>query len=362
MEENYFLRWIGFGILALIVWLFFPFLKSFFVALLMTMAIFPLYRLLKSRIYRFKKIKTMAPLLSAGIVTLAFSLIVFMPITAFLFHFLSHPLDTIAAIRSFGDKIVTLSQNLPLYLEWLRTPLDTVISISKTHKDEIATFLAGLLGNGLKIFLLMLGNMTMIVVFFFFLTLYGRKLTLFFIPIIPLERSLKQEFLGEMTMMVSVVFYTFAGVMIAQGLAFGIFITFFDGYDPLVLGFLTGFTAIVPVVGTALVWVPVAANEYLHGNIFNALIIAVYSLTMMAFFIDNIVKLVILNFVNRTLSYGRHRINEFIIFFAIVGGLATFGFWGFILGPAIIALAVTTLRTLRKANRLTLGQGEAVLK
>jgi predicted PurR-regulated permease PerM len=60
---------------------------------------------------------------------------------------------------------------------------------------------------------------------------------------------------------------------------------------------------------------------------------------------------VILNFVNRKLSDGKSRINEFMIFFAIVGGLATFGFWGFIIGPAIVAFMLTTLRMLRKTNR-----------
>ncbi|MCJ7766059.1 MAG: AI-2E family transporter, partial [Thiovulaceae bacterium] len=343
MEQNYFLRWIGFGILALVVWLFFPFLKSFFVALLMAMTIFPIFRLVEKRINRLEKLKTLAPVLSAGIVTLAFSLIVFMPITVFLSHFLSHPADSIAMIRSFGDQVVTLSQNLPSYLEWLRAPLDTLILMSKTHKEEIGTFLAGWLGYGLKTFMLMLANMTMIVVFFFFFTLYGRRLTLFFIPIIPLAHSQKLDFFGEMTRMVAVVFYTLGGVMIAQGAAFGIFIAFFDGYNPLLLGFLTSFASVVPLVGTALVWVPVAVNEYLQGNIINALVITLYSLSVMAFLIDNIVKLVILNFVNRTVSDGKNRINQFIIFFAIVGGLATFGFWGVILGPAIIALAITTL-------------------
>ena len=156
-----------------------------------------------------------------------------------------------------------------------------------------------------------------------------------------------------MTIMVSVVFYTLVGVMIAQGLAFGIFIAFFDGYNPLLLGFLVAIMSILPILGTGLVWVPIAVNEYLQGNIFNALIISIYSYAMMAFFIDNILKLIILNFVNKKVSKNKHRINEFIIFFAIVGGLSTFGFWGFILGPAIIALAITTLVSLRKANRLS---------
>ena len=112
--------------------------------------------------------------------------------------------------------------------------------------------------------------------------------------------------------------------------------------------------SIIPVFGTGIVWIPIAINEYLQGNIFNALIIAIYSYTMMSFFIDNVIKLLILNFVNKKLSKNKHRINEFIIFFAIVGGLATFGFWGFILGPAIIALAITTLMTFRKTNQLSL--------
>ncbi len=361
MEENYFLRWIGFVVFTLIVWLFFPFLKSFFVALLMAMATFPIYHIIETKIKRYKKLKTLTPVLSASIVTLAFSLIVFMPITIFLFHFLSHPADTIAMIRSFWDQIATLSQNLPAYLEWFRAPLDAIISMSETHKEKVTAFLVEWLGNGLKTFMLMLANMTMIVVFFFFLTLYGRRLTLFFIPIVPLARSLKRKFFREMIMTVSVVFYTLVGVMIAQGLVFGIFIAFFDGYNPLLLGFVAGIVSILPLFGTAFVWVPVAVNEYLQGNVINALIISIYSYVMMAVFVDNIVKLVILNFVNRKLSQSKRRINEFIIFFAIVGGLATFGFWGFILGPAIVALAATTLVTLRKANRSNLAHQEAPL-
>ena len=358
MREEYFLRWIGFGVFALIVWLFFPFLKSFFVALLMVMATFPIYHLIEVKIKEYKKLKTIAPVLSASIVTLAFSLIVFVPISVFLFNFFSHPSDSMAMILSLLDKVDALSQRLPSYLEWIRAPLDTIIPMAVIHKEEITSFLAGWLGNGLKNFMIMLGDMATIVVFFFFLTLYGRRLIFFFSPIIPLARTLKRAFFIEMTMMVSVVFYTLVGVMIAQGLAFGVFIAFFDGYNAVLLGFFVGIVSIIPLFGTGLVWIPVAVNEYLQGNIFNALIISVYSYFMMTVFIDNIVKLVILNFVNRKISKNKHRINEFIIFFAIVGGLATFGFWGFILGPAIIALAITTLTTLRKANRSSLAHEE----
>lgn len=354
MKEDYFLRWIGFGIFALIVWLFFPFLKSFFVALLMVMATYPIYHLIEVKIKRYKKLKNFASVISAAIITLVVSLIVFMPITIFLFKFLSYPSDSMTIFLSFWNKIDVLSKNLPSYLEWIRSPLDTIIPMVVSRKEEITAFLAGWLGNGLRSFMIMLGDMIMIVVFFFFLTLYSRRLIFFFTPIVPLSHSLKREFFTEMRMMVSVVFYTLVGVMIAQGLAFGVFIAFFDGYNPLLLGFLVAIVSIFPIFGTGLVWVPIAVNEYLDGNIINALIISLYSYMMMTVFIDNIVKIIILNFVNRRVSKNKHHINEFIIFFAIVGGLATFGFWGFILGPAIIALAITTLITLRKANGTSL--------
>ncbi len=354
MRQNNFLRWIGIGAFILILWLFAPFLKSFCVALLLAMAVSPVYQIVKLKIDTNARLKNFASVTSAAVVTLGLALIIFVPITLFLFQVLDHPANTMALIGTFTNQVDSLSSHLPTYLAWLKEPLDNLIALSKVHKDEIIAFLASWLGNGLKTFMAMLGEMAMIVIFFFFLMWYGRSITLFLLPIIPLKRSIKREFLDEMTTMIAVVFYTLVGVMIAQGLAFGIFIAFFEGYNALLLGFLTGIAAIIPVVGTAFVWVPVVVHEYFQGNIMNVLIISLYSYAMMAFFIDNIVKLVILNFVNRTLSQGKRRINEFVIFFAIVGGLATFGFWGVILGPAIVAFAVTTLRAMRKTNRLIL--------
>jgi len=351
MGQSHFLRWMGLVTLGLIAWLFFPFLKSFFVATLLAMATSPLHRNVEIKINTFKWLQPFASLVSAGVVTLGLSLIIFLPIAVFLYQILDRPSSTMEMIRSLWIKIDMLTTYLPSFMEWLKDPLYHLILQAKAHQEDILSFLAQWLGNGVKTFMTMLAEMAMIVVFFFFLSWYGRSITLFLLPIVPLARSIKREFLGEMMTTTAVVFYTLAGVMIAQGMAFGIFIAFFEGYNPFLLGFLTGISAIIPVVGTALIWVPVAINEFIHGHVMNALIISLYSWAMMAFFIDNIVKLVILNYVNRTVSNGKRRINEFVIFFAIVGGLATFGFWGFILGPAIVAFSLTTLRILRKTNR-----------
>lgn len=351
MENRIFVRFMILMSLGLMTWLFFPFLKSFFVAFLLAMVVSPLHRLVEAQVRHLRWFHSASSVVSAGVVTLALSLILFVPIAIFLYQLFDHPSDTVGLIKTLGDKVDNLTTQLPSYLSWLREPLDNAIAIAKAHKDDIIATLAAWLGSGLKTFMSMLAEMSMIVVFFFFLTWYGRSITLFLLPIIPLPRTTKRQFFSDMMSTTAVVFYTLGGVMLAQGLAFGVFIAFFEGYNAFLLGFMTAISAVIPVVGTALVWVPVALHEYFAGHIANAIIIAIYSWAMMAFFIDNIVKLLILNFVNRALSDEKRKMNEFMIFFAIVGGLATFGFWGFIFGPAIVAFSFTTLRMLRKTNR-----------
>lgn len=351
MGNKLFVRFMIFSALGLITWLFFPFLKSFFIAFLLAIVVFPLYRVVEAAIARIERLELMASIIAACIVTLGLSLILFVPIAMFLYYLFDQPANVVGILRALSDQIDTLTLYLPSYLGWMKEPMDNLILLGKAHKDDIIATLAAWLGSGLQTFMVMLTEMAMIVVFFFFLTWYGRNMLLFLLPIIPLSRTLKRGFFSDMMTTTAVVFYTLGGVMLAQGMAFGIFIAFFEGYNPFLLGFMTAISAVIPVVGTALIWVPVALHEYFAGNIINAFIIALYSWAMMAFFIDNIVKLVILNFVNRTLSDGKSRINEFMIFFAIVGGLATFGFWGFIIGPAIVAFTLTTLRMLRKTQR-----------
>lgn len=350
MENKLFVRFMIFSSLGLVMWLFLPFLKSFFIAFLLAIVVSPLYRAVEAKIRTIERLSSMASVISAGIVTLGLSLILFVPIAMFLYYLFDQPANVVGTLRALSDQIDTITDYLPTFLGWMKEPLDNLILLGKAHKDEIIATLAAWLGNGLQTFMVMLAEMAMIVVFFFFLSWYGRSMMLFILPIIPLSRTIKRAFFSDMMTTTAVVFYSLGGVMLAQGLAFGIFIAFFEGYNPFLLGFMTAISAVIPVVGTALIWVPVALHEYFEGNIMNALIISLYSWAMMAFFIDNIVKLLILNFVNRKLSDGKNRMNEFMIFFAIVGGLATFGFWGFIFGPAIVAFTLTTLRMLRKTS------------
>jgi predicted PurR-regulated permease PerM len=68
---------------------------------------------------------------------------------------------------------------------------------------------------------------------------------------------------------------------------------------------------------------------------------------------DTFIKPVIIDFVNKRLIGKQSKMNSLIIFFAIVAGLSTHGFWGMILGPAVTALFIAILSvygSLRNSN------------
>ncbi|MBN2825710.1 MAG: AI-2E family transporter, partial [Campylobacterales bacterium] len=54
---------------------------------------------------------------------------------------------------------------------------------------------------------------------------------------------------------------------------------------------------------------------------------------------------IIIKIVQKDMLKSTHEINELLIFFSIIAGMASFGFWGMILGPAITSflLAMTNI-------------------
>jgi len=66
-----------------------------------------------------------------------------------------------------------------------------------------------------------------------------------------------------------------------------------------------------------------------------AILIATYSIVVISIIADTFVKPIIIKMIKEQMLYHHTRINELVIFFSIVAGMSTYGFWGMILGPAI---------------------------
>jgi len=107
----------------------------------------------------------------------------------------------------------------------------------------------------------------------------------------------------------------------------------------LVLGLVTFFAGLIPTIGTALVWVPVAAGLALSGRTGAAIILAVVGVVVISS-IDNLLRPALAR-------WGNLKLPMFVVMVAMFGGLALLGAWGLVLGPLLVRLAVEALEISR---------------
>jgi predicted PurR-regulated permease PerM len=107
----------------------------------------------------------------------------------------------------------------------------------------------------------------------------------------------------------------------------------------LVLGLITTLAALIPSVGTGLVWVPVSAVLFATDRTTAGIVLV--AIGCFTSIIDN--------FARPWLSrYGQLQLPMVVVFMAMLGGIAAFGGFGLLLGPLFVRLAVEGLEIWRK--------------
>jgi predicted PurR-regulated permease PerM len=99
------------------------------------------------------------------------------------------------------------------------------------------------------------------------------------------------------------------------------------------------FCSLVPIVGTALVWVPAVAYLALSGAWVRALILLGWCVVVVGV-ADNILRPWILS--------GSMPMNTFLVVLSILGGVEYFGLAGIIAGPVVFSFTAALLRILRE--------------
>ncbi|ELK0727593.1 AI-2E family transporter [Campylobacter jejuni] len=208
-------------------------------------------------------------------------------------------------------------------------------SISK----QILSYASSFTKSGAKFLI----DMVLICVFYFFANLYGTELVIYLKSIIPIDKKELDDVLSEVGNVMAVVLYSMVIVAIFQGALFGL-ITMFYGYDGILMGVIFAVSSLIPAIGGALIYMPVSLYEFASNNLNSALVIFIYSVIVISFIADTLIKPLIIKWINKKLVKTPTKINELLIFLAMIAGISTFGFWGIILGPAILTFFVSTLR------------------
>ncbi len=303
-----------------------PFLLSMSVAFLLALATFNLTKTINLRIG--------SPHLSAVITTILLSILLFAPIIYLAttgVEYISE-LDSAgihASVDRFRDVVKDIGFLDKLTEQYLNE--EKITEYIKNSAHFITT--ASSVGFGF------MKNMLFVVVFYFFINYYGNRFFDSLLKLLPVSTQKGEWMMQEVSATMEVVFYSIIVTAIFEGLLFGIMMAAF-GFNGLFWGVIYGFASLIPVVGGIIVWGPVALYAWTKIDAQTAVIIVSYSVIVISIIADTFVKPYIIKLIKEEFLKSTLQINSIIIFFSILAGMSTYGFWGMILGPAITSFLI----------------------
>lgn len=140
---------------------------------------------------------------------------------------------------------------------------------------------------------------------------------------------------------------------VAQGVATGIALRVAGFPQFVLLTVLATLAAIIPFVGTALIWVPCAAWLALtdwNANAVTVIVLVLYQLIFVGF-LDNVIRAYILN--------SDVKLHPLLALLSVLGGLQWLGLWGVFIGPLIASCLHALMEILRQEIQRATAEQEA---
>lgn len=303
-----------------------PFLLSIVVAILLTMAT---YNLTKKLIKYSNSRKISAIVTSMLLMLILFAPIIYMATTGV--GYIAR-LD-VATVNKVTSVIRTFIDEIPYIKEWSQVGLSDAKIAGYIQESTSYMTTAGSAGLGF------VKNMFLVLVFYFIMNFYGERFFELIRALMPVSKMKSAKMIHEVSSTMEVVFYSIIVTAIFEGLLFGVMVSYF-GFNGLLFGVIYGFASLIPIIGGAIVWIPVALYSWSNMGANTAIFITAYSIIAISIIADTFIKPVIIKVIKKDLLKSTTEINEIVIFFSILAGMSTYGFWGMILGPAITSFLI----------------------
>lgn len=235
--------------------------------------------------------------------------------------------------------LVDKLQNLNLDPQSIIAPIEEIAGIikSKTGYDvlgsDTTSFIVSALPHigqavmgGISSFVI---NLFVLVFVLYFMLIGGIKMEAYVNAILPFNATNTEHVIHEINMIVRSNAIGIPLLAVIQGGVAMIGYFIFGAPNALLLGFLTCFATVIPMVGTGLIWFPVAVYMALTGDWPNAIGLAAYGGIIVSQ-LDNLIRFILQKKMADT--------HPLITIFGVVIGLSLFGFMGVIFGPLLLSL------------------------
>ncbi len=164
--------------------------------------------------------------------------------------------------------------------------------------------------------------------------------------LVPLPAPRRQALFSHLAAVTRAVMFGVGLTALVQGTLVGIALAIVGSPSPLVLGVMAALFALLPIGGTALIWVPAVFVLFVQDRWGAAIFMVVWGI--MVTLSDN--------FLRPMLISGRASVATLTVFLGVLGGVTAFGAVGLFVGPVILALVIAliefALETQRQLPRL----------
>ena len=222
-----------------------------------------------------------------------------------------------------------------LVWDWLRQrlpilpPEDDIVARASASIGGFAGGLASRAGSVVKGAVSVLFSLLLTLGILFFLLKDQRSLAAAAPRLLPFGRAQNERLLTLMRDIVSASVTSTLAIAIIQGIiGFVAFLALGVPGAGLWAGLMT-VLALLPAVGSALVWAPAAIWLAVSGSLVKGIILALVGLLILGN-VDNVVRPLLLS--------GSARMNTLVLIISLLGGVSAFGFIGIVLGPVVAAV------------------------
>ena len=351
-EQGVFRALVGFALVVFLLYLLYrlmaPFLVGIGWGIILAVTTFPLYRRLRRAL---KDRET----LSAAIMVLAVTLLLVGPTVTFVgllgkqgvqaykvlerigqeggaVHFLQEKLSPYETHSVIGPWVVKGQ----VYLQSASADLET--TVTPAMKKVIAAIL-GLFTAALTNFLSFLLHLAIMLMTVGILYIKGDYLFEQALSLLPLQAARKEVLFHRLDQVMKAVIRGIVLTWATQGVLGGLGFWATGLPSPAVFGVLTAFSAIVPIVGTTLVWLPGALYLILAGKTLYGVGLLVWGAIVVSR-IDGILLPLLIG--------GKVEIPLALILVGVVGGVFAFGLMGLVIGPLLLVVTLFFLETYRE--------------
>jgi predicted PurR-regulated permease PerM len=336
-----------FGVITLLVLYFSylvvkPYLLDIFMAMVLFFTAKPLHRALTRALFG---MRTLSSLLTC----LILALVILIPLVTLVSIIANQALEFSGVVRQgiqsghlwllVDAKIKAIQAwlvhlNLPVPAEQIK--LDQIILTVLTKASEFIYANAVGFLKGFTYFFL---DLVLVLFIAFFMFIQGDDFIEEIKKLSPLDAVHNEEIMRETETTIKATLWGTVIVAFVQGILGGVGFWIFGLPQPAFWGTVMIPAAVIPVVGSALIWGPAAVYLLVAGHVGLGVGLIIWGGVLVSI-IDNVLKPLLMK--------GSRSTPSIFILFSILGGITYFGMIGFILGPLILSFLLSLLRIYQK--------------